>query len=846
MPRQSDTRTFRNDQLILRVSETVDPTVWDENRYEAFFDALCGPREYQKVALRTALRYLLGGRYPSLRDLAEESFNSSQDLQDRYGSIEAMERHLLLPDRLYCTLDQATGTGKSFILYGLATVMLAEGAVDRVLTLCPSNTIEAGLLEKFRYLAAIADLRDALPEDAKVPVPQIIRADETIAPGCLCVENYHAVLGHVRSSIRDSLSGKGGTTLVLNDEVHHVASGKRQDQTKWREFLADPAFAFRRIVGVSGTCYTGDDYFADVVSRYSLRQAIQDGVVKDIDYVTEEDIGNDPAERHQIIYENHRKNRSKYRQVKPLTIFVTRDIKACEQGAGEWSEFLAEKEKISEEDAAKKVLVVTSSPKHEPNVAQLPAVDGKASPVEWIMSVSMLSEGWDVKNVFQIVPSEERAFNSKLLIAQVLGRGLRVPDRYAGQRPVVTVFNHDAWSGGIKHLVEEVLEIEKKLTSRVADKDPDYHFDLHQIDYTREPQAQTYAQAKEYDLLKKGYVELPTQVATLDREVEYERATTGERSTRKTSITIKMYTVDEVAAHVFQRLRSIDQETAANEDPQQRTSYATKYNLDWCREMVRRSVQRVGEARDRVSEENRQKILQALGPLQRGAAKCVRYQLRPNRVESLSTRDRPANSVSFNTLRRGDATLFYGPGSRDSFADEELAVFDEVTGPDTEVPGKAVQHITNAFCFKTPLNVVISEYDPERRFVRKLCESENAGKVDAWIKSTDRDFYPIEFSWKKGEHTKRATFNPDFFLKTGKRIFVIEIKDDGQITDPAEENKKKYEFARDHFRRLNEEQQDLLYQFNFLSPRDFDAFFQKLREGALDGYQSHLDVALLS
>ena len=33
----------------------------------------------------------------------------------------------------------------------------------------------------------------------------------------------------------------------------------------------------------------------------------------------------------------------------------------------------------------------------------------------------MLSEGWDVKNVFQIVPHEERAFNSKLLIAQVLG-----------------------------------------------------------------------------------------------------------------------------------------------------------------------------------------------------------------------------------------------------------------------------------------------------------------------------------------------------------------------------------------------------------------------------------------
>ena len=66
-------------------------------------------------------------------------------------------------------------------------------------------------------------------------------------------------------------------------------------------------------------------------------------------------------------------------------------------------------------------------------------VDNPQSKVEWIISVSMLTEGWDVKNVFQIIPHEERAFNSKLLIAQVLGRGLRVPDQWQGPQPVVTV-----------------------------------------------------------------------------------------------------------------------------------------------------------------------------------------------------------------------------------------------------------------------------------------------------------------------------------------------------------------------------------------------------------------------
>ena len=117
-------------------------------------------------------------------------------------------------------------------------------------------------------------------------------------------------------------------------------------------------------------------------------------------------------------------------------------------------------------------------------------VDSPASKVEWIVSVSMLSEGWDVKNVFQIVPHEERAFNSKLLIAQVLGRGLRRPDGWKGEDPVVTVFNHDSWSSRIKHLVNEILEIERRLTSTVDPASP-HNFDLHNLDYTREEDVTT-------------------------------------------------------------------------------------------------------------------------------------------------------------------------------------------------------------------------------------------------------------------------------------------------------------------------------------------------------------------
>jgi len=52
-------------------------------------------------------------------------------------------------------IKMATGTGKSYVLYGIAAIMLAEGQVDSVLVLCPSTTIETGLLGKFRQLARL-------------------------------------------------------------------------------------------------------------------------------------------------------------------------------------------------------------------------------------------------------------------------------------------------------------------------------------------------------------------------------------------------------------------------------------------------------------------------------------------------------------------------------------------------------------------------------------------------------------------------------------------------------------------------------------------------------------------
>jgi type III restriction enzyme len=676
MSTRGDRRTFRNEDLVLKVMTDIDPKVWDESRYEAFLDELCGSREYQKEAIHTTLRYLLGGKYANLRQLAKENFDGNDELQQRYGSWAGMEKHLQLPDQLSCSIDQATGTGKSYVLYGLGTILLAEGVVDRVLVLCPSNTIEAGLLGKFRELAADGNLRYALPAGAKFKAPKIINASESIVDGSICVENYHAILETVKSSIRDSLKGKGARVAVLNDEAHHVVNAGGAEAKKWKEFLLNPEYGFRIVVGVSGTCYVDDEYFADVVHRYSLRQAIEERFIKRVEYVAEMPETTNADEKWQLVYKRHEawKRKLKARKIRPLTIIVTRDIRACEQVAEELKDFLVEWEKIAPEQAETKVLPVTSSSKHQPNVAKLRLVDQPASKVEWIVSVSMLSEGWDVKNVFQIVPHEERAFNSKLLIAQVLGRGLRRQDDWKGEDPMVTVFNHDAWSGRIKHLVNEILEIERRLTSSV-DPVSKWNFELHNLDYTRDEDISEHAKKGEYRLLEEGFVDLPAQVEAEDVTIEFERAVTGEHAKFKTEIQHRTWSAEEVAEQMFQRLKSIDEESKDADDPKDRTAYARNFPLERCEVIVRESLKRAKIKNGRVTDENRQKFLQALGTLRRKSAKRVVYKLSPKALVTLNTGERQAESCSAAELRRGTKRVFYPPGCETTLEDEKRSFF---------------------------------------------------------------------------------------------------------------------------------------------------------------------------
>ncbi|MDO8879501.1 MAG: DEAD/DEAH box helicase family protein [Coriobacteriia bacterium] len=836
-----ETPIIHNQDLVLKVSASVDRQVWDEDRYSEFVDTLCGNRQYQKDAIFTALRYLLGGRYRSLEQLAEENYQADRTgiFEQRYGSIRGMQQCLTFPHLLSATLDLATGTGKSYVLYGIALILLAEGAVESVLLLCPSVTIERELTEKFRRLAENGILTATMPCDSVVTTPSVIDGSQSITAGAICIENYHAILTGVGSSIRESLRDRGDKVAVLNDETHHVLSvDQTQDRRKWREFIEDPVFGFNLVLGVSGTCYSDNDYFADVIYRYSLRQAIEERYIKNIEYVDDMPSLRGWDERWQLIRQEHEAVRRRLEpySIRPLTIVVTPDITSCSRVAAELKQFLIASDALSAEESNKAVLAVYTG---APDLPRLTTVDNPASEVEWIVSVSMLNEGWDVKRVFIIVPHEERAFNSKLLIAQVLGRGLRLPVAMSqGEQPWVTVFNHQAWAPQIRRLVDEVLEATQRLTSRPVADSP-HHFELHNIQYEMEQTSYETHYDGEVEFLAKGYVDLPTELVVREVPIEMVDVFGNVRRVIQGTTTQPVYEVADIARLLYARVCEIDETNADDTTP---TDYHSKYTTEWFAAVIRRSLDMAGA--EYLTDDMRRRFLAALGPLKRGVSATARWVPTEREFRTLDTRERPSDSVGESELR-SKKTLFYTEQTRETLEETQLGFFDRVA---EEFSSYKKSLTTNTYDFKTPLNLVIADSDNEAKFIGELRKPENAACISGWLKNTAVRFFDFDYAWRRGTHPKRGRFSPDFLIRCGDVVLVAEVKDDDEVREPSAENIGKNLHAQRHFRTLNQRLEEIgspvRYKFTFVTPQSFPPLFDRMRRGQIMQFRSALDVEL--
>lgn len=677
-------KVFNTQDLVLKVNtKNYDVLKYHLEEWDRFLNVLCSTREYQKEAIRTAIIYLISTKYNSIEDLVKENFKNNENLQRRYNTEREYLSKLQLPHRLSASIDLATGTGKSYVMYGIAQIALGLGLVDKVLVLGPpSLTIEKELTRKFEELSSNGTLRNTIPINARYSTPSIVNASQTIKDGSICIENINAVYANTSSSIFDSLFNNGNRCLILNDEVHHTYnkvdgnSSESKSIKKWKEFLLDDVYNFKYVLGFTGTSYIENEYFNDVIYRYSLRTAIESKFVKSVNYVIENTDSNE-NEKFQKILQNHKRNKELYSRVKPLTILVTKDIKTAKQLKTRLVEFLSEKGEGTEEYLSeKKILLVTSDKEHKTNVLKLPYVDDSNEPVEWIISVAMLTEGWDVKNVFQIVPMEEKAFNSKLLIAQVLGRGLRIPEIYPNAE--VIVFNHDKWSKNIKDLVDEILEMETKIKNSpiIEGGRSKYNFTLYNIDYEKEKIEKIID--KNTDIFNyKDYIDFVTETFEHKTETKYIRI--GDKEIAVPYVIEKeKFLVSDIVDKIYDefQIRKLEGITLNLNE----TEYTNKNLPDKAviETVIKNSMKRVGMTGDYIGEKNRSKVYSAFNTLLRKKPKSIQLIRKTNCLITISTEKRESESVSVLGLKN-DVTVFFSDDYRDDIVlKDSLLAFEEI------------------------------------------------------------------------------------------------------------------------------------------------------------------------
>lgn len=246
----------------------------------------------------------------------------------------------------------------------------------------------------------------------------------------------YVMKGHplTRVDLREALS-RYDDLMVLNDEAHHVHT----DELKWAEAIAychatsvnrgQPGLVMQ--LDFSATPYTGSGeakrFFPHIIYDYPLAAAIRDRVVKrpkigEIEHAPEP-VTRDYVRRNQLqidtgieVFRQFQRDLAKSGR-KPVLFVMTDETK----NADKVGKYLEERHHL-------KTLVIHTDKagvitKKGLDEAREAARTIDTNEYRAIVSVMMLKEGWDVKNVCVIVPL--RSYESAILAEQTLGRGLR-------------------------------------------------------------------------------------------------------------------------------------------------------------------------------------------------------------------------------------------------------------------------------------------------------------------------------------------------------------------------------------------------------------------------------------
>jgi type III restriction enzyme len=223
--------------------------------------------------------------------------------------------------------------------------------------------------------------------------------------------------------------------VILMDEAHryHADASKKAINE------------LRPILGLEMTATPTDEKgksFKNIVYEYNLAQALDDGKYvkiptvarrknfskgsmsdEELDVLKIEDAIN-VHERTKVHLELYARNTNQ-QLVKPFILVVCKNI-----GHAVRTKTLIEEE-LFDGRYAGKVLQIDSSTKKAEDIEKLfVSLESTDNQIEIVIHVNMLKEGWDVTNLYTIVPL--RAADAPILVEQSIGRGLRLP--YGGKR----------------------------------------------------------------------------------------------------------------------------------------------------------------------------------------------------------------------------------------------------------------------------------------------------------------------------------------------------------------------------------------------------------------------------
>lgn len=368
----------------------------------------------------------------------------------------------------HCVIDSATGVGKTFIMVGIIEYLAGiEAPARNFLILTPGRTIRDKTVrnftpgdprsitplmrsnpflvtaENFKSPATAAALADA--SRTKVYVFTVQALTSSTGDGRE-THDYQESLG---SSLYDWL-GKLDDLVILADE-HHCYRGPAFSRTIAN---LNPEV----VIGVTATPDKRDEDL--VVFRYPLAQAIEDKYVKAPVLVARQDDRHDDSTKlldgvtllkHKERIGNQYATENGLPPVRPVMLVVAQTISDAEMYRD-----ILDSESFDGGAWIGKTLLVHSQltgDEKERALASLDAVEEPDSPVRIIISIGMLKEGWDVKNVYVI--ASMRASVSEVLTEQTLGRGMRLPfqGKYTGEQMLDTleVLAHEKYEQLLKN-----------------------------------------------------------------------------------------------------------------------------------------------------------------------------------------------------------------------------------------------------------------------------------------------------------------------------------------------------------------------------------------------------------